>query len=417
MFLKVNYHVWICLKMLGIVLLCTQTLQSAPRITASTNPDSTGVQQMNLRTEFVDDVIGDFVRYTKTLLEDAKSLQADRKDTLNQRIQTYKQRLNAKKYHATSRKSFKEYSETLKDKLYELSVALFVEDYSESTSTKRSVQDLDRLISTLSFQDKPLFEIETGMSLQNRSVWYGLDQNNGGGAYSAYFNINHQWGIGVGITSSGLVNQTPIFDQFGFSISVDQDFWRFSSGIGYTKYVYSDQSEQLSSAISDELNLSLSFLNDFITPSLQFSYAFSEDENDIFFSYHFEKILILGELFGAMVIVQPTFSGYMAKTRSTKDVFINLQNFFSWQHRSDVNDVFQIKNYELSVPVIFQYDQFSFKPELIITRPVNTYSIEYYELIREETSLGQVGWRVIEEKIKPEESVLVIFGFGFSYWF
>jgi hypothetical protein len=363
-------------------------------------------------------VLADFISFSKTLLDEAYRKNLSGKDNLISRIETYRNDLDSMIVKKVSSDHLFEKAEQFKDLLYEYSVNLFIQDLKfDSLINHQPSRSLDSWIELLSPPQKPLISFSTGLSLQNRALYEGIDQNYGGGAYSLYVEAIHRTGLSIGATVAGLVEVQPLFDQLSLFLSYEMDWNNFMLSTSYSKSFFSESSPQLNSAITNELALLLFYSNPWLIPSVEFSTGFSRDKPAYFLTYQLSYAWHIGELYGADLILQPAISGHLSENESSRNIYVLFQNTFNWQQTRTLNDVFQIKYYELSLPLLISYDNFTIVPELTFTQPVNTYKIEYIELIREVNAQGRANWRVVKKIENPEEKLLVIFGIGFSFMF
>ncbi|NTV46746.1 MAG: hypothetical protein HGB11_09590, partial [Chlorobiales bacterium] len=196
----------------------------------------------------------------------------------------------------------------LQDSLYTFTVMLHVRQLEDSllaTDRKFSPSDNMKWLLSSVMAARPEWSFTTSYS--TRTVWQGLDQNDGEGSYSITAGYDHATGISASVSFMGLVGQEIVFDRTALMLAYQTEFFKKLSVTGsYSRYFYSDDSPQLTSSITDELSLLAAYVNPILTPAISVSYAFAGDGNDVFASLAVDHSFWFDDFFGCVLQIDPT---------------------------------------------------------------------------------------------------------------
>ena len=169
---------------------------------------------------------------------------------------------------------------------------------------------LDNLLETRALSHRFYFST----AYQSRSVWRGIDQNSGNGAYSLSATYQHRTGLFLSASALGLQGQPQALDQLSLTLGIDYNFFEnvFLS-LAYTRYHYSDSSVQARASINSDLTFWISYPTAWLTPSLTLIWAIGENKNDFFVIGKFLARFYSHNFLRADLCLRRVFAGSMGR--------------------------------------------------------------------------------------------------------
>jgi hypothetical protein len=212
------------------------------------------------------------------------------------------------------------------------------------------------------------FNIQSGF--QSRSVWRGIDQNNGNGAYSISADYQYRLGLSASISAVNLIREGDYFDQYTFSIGYQNNFGDVSISAFLNSYRFSAASPQARAYIARDISTSLSYDNPIVVPTVFFTYAIpdsSGSKNDAFLTIDLSHAFTFENFFSGDLTLQPSVSADYGIIRT----IVVRRNSRPAVLLSE-SSVFSVTNYNLSLSTIYSRGFFSFIPDINYTIPINT---------------------------------------------
>lgn len=179
-----------------------------------------------------------------------------------------------------------------------------------------------------------------------------------------------------GIAATKILSPKSYWDEL--DLNVGWGFYLFKkkleSSVSYTHFKYNSQSQQLSSAFNNNVELTLKAKNKIITPKLFFDYDFGNGNTDYGFILDNSHDFILENLFTEddQLKIKPlvsisagTLNFYKLHLKNPKDK-PSLQNA-----AVDVITKFNLTGIEFSLPLEYNIGRFSFEPAIHHNVPLN----------------------------------------------
>jgi hypothetical protein len=231
---------------------------------------------------------------------------------------------------------------------------------------------LDNLLETRALSHRFYFST----AYQSRSVWRGIDQNSGNGAYSLSATYQHRTGLFLSASALGLQGQPQALDQLSLTLGIDYNFFEnvFLS-LAYTRYHYSDSSVQARASINSDLTFWISYPTAWLTPSLTLIWAIGENKNDFFCDWEISRAFLLSQFSTSRLVLTPsirgeygTISNVRAFTRRTRP---------NQQPQTTVvqSSPFVLTNYNFSLSLLYSISGFQIVPEFLFVIPINVPSL------------------------------------------
>jgi hypothetical protein len=268
-------------------------------------------------------------------------------------------------------------------------------------------EDYQELLTSLLASRTSAHRLQFSTAYQSRSVWRGIEQNSGNGAYSLSGLYQHRSGIFLTANALGLQGQAMMIDQVSASVGLDYElFDRFLLSIAYTRHYYSESSVQASAFINSDFTLWLSFQTEWLTPSVMLLRAFSDEGNEFFCSWEISRAFFLSQFSRGKLALVPSISGEYG-TISTVNIQRQRRTRLNQepQTRIQQSSPFVLTNYLFSLSLLYSIGDFSIAPELLLVFPINLPSLTLDSTIREPFT----------RTIKPQESSFGYFSVNVSY--
>ncbi len=234
-------------------------------------------------------------------------------------------------------------------------------------------EDYKDILNTLFLNRTSAHRVQFSTAYQSRSVWRGIEQNSGNGAYSLSALYQHRSGIFLSASALGLQGQSPVIDQASASIGLDYRlFDNFLFSFAYARYYYSESSVQVRAFIHSDLALWLSFQTSWLTPSVMFLWAFSDEGNKFFCSWEISHVFLLSPFSSGKLALVPSVSGEYG-TISTVSVERRTRTRFNPNPQLLIRQAepFVLTNYLFSLSLLYSIGNFSIAPEWIFVVPIN----------------------------------------------
>lgn len=262
---------------------------------------------------------------------------------------------------------------TIQDSLSR-AIEMFVVRLSDR-QTSSPTFDYKSLLAQLAESQVPTHSFDIGFSYQSQSVWRGIDQNNGKGAYSLVATYRHQIGAFVLGQVLGMQGRSPSIDQVSLGVGFERElFDRFLASLSYTRYFYSDSSVQVRSSINSDVGLRISYTLPWITSSATLIWAIGGDNDDLICSWELSQPFAFRNFLSGDLLLIPSLSAEYGTVSSVKAVARRLRNGRITRSVAE-SSPFVLTNYNFSLSAIYTYQMFSFIPELIYSIPINVPSL------------------------------------------
>lgn len=334
-------------------------------------------------------------------LEDAL---ADTSGDALKRFQAYCLGVTGKYDGAVSQKT-----RLLQDSLYTYAVMLHVRQLENQVVDANDPVSLSGdLVEMYGTGEKHPSQWNFSTSYSTRTVWQGLDQNDGKGSYSLTAGYFHPVGISASISLMGLVGEEIMFDRTALSLAYQAELFKGVSVVaGYSHYFYNSDSPQLTSSISDEVSLLAIYDNPVLTPQVSLTYAFSDD-NDVFAAIQVSHGFWINNVFGGVLLIEPAvianFGTLQSISREYQVKMKRLAGGYSVSSSSSSSSEFSITNWDFVFPIAFSSGILTLTPEIVFTIPVNTERItNSVEFVR----VNNV--KKISRTLTPDDSPIVYF--------
>lgn len=290
------------------------------------------------------------------------------------------------------------------------SLSAFVESLFIAQSDKRSLltSDYKEILNRAVFAEEPTHQFDVGFSFQSRSVWRGIEQNNGQGSYGFSATYQHRLGFFGSLQGLGLQGQGKRIDQFTFNFGFQRQWSEnFTTSIAYSRYRYDDSSAQVRSSINSDLSLWLSYDTPFFTPSISLGWLFADENTDFICSWEVSRGFSFPSFLSGELLLLPGISAEYGTLTSTQ---IRVGRNRAGQIRNDIStsSAFVITNYNFSFTAIYSLHGFSIIPELIYTIPINVESVS--QITRFNPNLPAQ-----QQTLSLEAKSFVYFSFSFIY--
>ncbi len=262
---------------------------------------------------------------------------------------------------------------SLQDSLSRAIEAFVVRTSDRMASSPRP--DYKALLEQFSQMQSSPHSFDAGFSYQSQSVWRGIDQNNGKGAYSFMATYRHQLGVFVLGQVLGMQGRSQFIDQLSLGVGFEREiFERFLASLSYTRYFYSDSSVQVRSSINSDVGLRVSYMLPWITSSATFIWAIGDENNDVICSWELSQPFAFREFLSGDLIVIPSVSAEYGTVSSVKAVARRLRSGRIARSVTE-SSPFVITNYNFSLSAVYTFHMLSFVPELIYSIPINVPSL------------------------------------------
>jgi hypothetical protein len=276
----------------------------------------------------------------------------------------------AKEDFATFTETFSDSSNTLRDSIYSYAEAQLgsqtdaVQDAKDSTAAaSEAVSAPDR---TSSFT--------VGTTYSSRSVWQGIDQNNGNAVLTPALIYKHWTGISASLSSSRLDGQAIPWGQTTLGLGYDLDVTdHFAIAFGVDHYIYADSSLP-KSTIKNDVSLTLTYETSILTPALNATYGFAKPKGNPSLSLQASHSFDVEKFLGGSLSVEPTVLGNAGTLNGItfKSQKVKLANGKTVIRKVALaNSKFNITDYDLSLPVTYSIGIFTLVPEPVYAIPVN----------------------------------------------
>lgn len=242
-----------------------------------------------------------------------------------------------------------------------------------------SSEDYKELSDALLINRTSAHRVQFSTAYQSRSVWRGIEQNSGMGTYSFSALYQHRSGIFLSASALGLQGQVPVIDQASASVGIDYqplDFFLLS--FAYARHYYSESSVQVRAFINSDLTLWLSFQTEWLTPSVMFLWAFSDEGNKFFCSWEISRAVLLSQFSWGKLALVPSMSGEYG-TISTVSVERRRPTRLNPEPQTLIQraEPFVLTNYLFSLSLLCGIGNFSIAPEFLLVVPVNLPSLTF----------------------------------------
>ncbi len=258
------------------------------------------------------------------------------------------------------------------------SLSRAIETFFLSASDRRTssaTPDYKSLLEQFSNVQRSPHSFDAGFSYQSQSVWRGIDQNDGKGAYSLVATYRHQIGAFVLAQALGMQGRSPFIDQFSLGVGFERElFDDFIASLSYTRYFYSDSSIQVRSSINSDVGLRFSYSLPWMTSSTTFIWAIGDAQNDFICSWELSQPFAFQNFLGGDLLLVPSVSAEYGTVSSVRAVARRLRNGRIVRNVSE-SSPFVLTNYNVSLSAIYAFGALSFIPELIYAIPINVPSL------------------------------------------
>ncbi len=211
---------------------------------------------------------------------------------------------------------------------------------------------------------------------QSRSVWRGIEQNSGNGAYSLSATYQHRTGIFLSATVLGLQGQPQAIDQLSLALGIDYTaFEHLLLSLAYTRYHYSDSSVQARASINSDLSLWLSYPTTWLTPSLTLIWAIGENNNDFFCDWEISRPFLLLQSSSSKLALTPSLRGEYGTISNVRAIARRVRPNQPLQTSLVQSSPFVLTNYNVSLSLLYSIGSFHLMPEFLFVVPINVSSL------------------------------------------
>ncbi len=211
---------------------------------------------------------------------------------------------------------------------------------------------------------------------QSRSVWRGIEQNSGNGAYSLSATYQHRTGIFLSASMLGLQGQPQAIDQISASVGLDyQAFDHFLISLAYTRYHYSDSSVQARASINSDISLWLSYPTTWLIPSLTLIWAVGENNNDFFCDWEISRTFLLLQSSSSQLALTPSLRGEYGTISNIRATARRVRPNQPLQTSLAQSSPFVLTNYNFSLSLLYRIGSFHLVPEFLFVVPINVSSL------------------------------------------
>ncbi len=211
---------------------------------------------------------------------------------------------------------------------------------------------------------------------QSRSVWRGIEQNSGNGAYSLSGTYQHRTGIFLSASVLGLQGQPQTIDQLSASVGLDyQAFTHFLVSLAYTRYHYSDSSVQARASINSDFSLWLSYPTTWLTPSLMLIWAIGENKNDFFCDWEISRAFLVAQFSTSRLVLTPSLRGEYGTISNVRVITRRARPNQQPQSTVVQSSPFVLTNYNFSLSLLYSIGGFYIVPEFLFVIPINVPSL------------------------------------------
>jgi hypothetical protein len=211
---------------------------------------------------------------------------------------------------------------------------------------------------------------------QSRSVWRGIEQNSGNGAYSLSGTYQHRTGIFLSASVLGLQGQPQAIDQLSLALGIDYTaFENLFLSLAYTRYHYSDSSVQARASINSDLSLWLSYPTTWLTPSLTLIWAMGENDNDFFCDWEISRTFLLLQSSSSKLALTPSLRGEYGTISNVRAIARRVRPNQPLQTSLVQSSPFVLTNYNLSLSLLYSIGSFHIVPEFLFVVPINVSSL------------------------------------------
>jgi hypothetical protein len=257
------------------------------------------------------------------------------------------------------------------------SLTLFVEmlydEQRNDTSTVMQNLVLESYDSPVAIRQKsrePTHTFTVSYGYDSRVVWRGLVQNGDNGAQNFSIDYMHKWGFTAAIGASDLFGSTDFIDQYTISIGYQRRFFEnLNLNAAYSYYQFPQSSQQIRSAITSDVSASASYDNDYVVPTVSFTYSIPASDSadgDIYASFELARSFDFEKFLGGSLSLTPSVLAEYG-TVNAVTVLINQR-----RRRAETSSAFAITDYMFSLSVMYSYRFLSFLPSLSYVIPMNT---------------------------------------------
>jgi hypothetical protein len=214
--------------------------------------------------------------------------------------------------------------------------------------------------------------LQFSSAYQSRSVWRGIEQNSGNGAYSLSATYQHRTGIFLSASALGLQGQPQAIDQLSLSLGIDYTASEnLFLSLAYTRYHYSDSSVQARASINSDLSLWLSYPTNWLTPSLTLIWAIGENKNDFFCDWEISRTFLLSQSSSSKLALTPSLRGEYGTISNIRAILRRTRPNQQPQTSLVESSPFVLTNYNFSLSLLYGIGYFYIASEFLFVVPIN----------------------------------------------